>query len=459
MPEPGGGATASAAPTNGKKILFGKYELGRLLGRGATAKVYHARHLSSGQSVALKILHTPSVLSSGLSSNVLREISALRRLRLRHPHVLRLLDVLASRSRIVLVLEFARGGELFSLLHRHGRLSEAQTLPVFRQLLSAVSFAHSRGVFHRDLKPENLLLDDSGNLKVSDFGLSAVSPNANSNNINLSKTVCGTPAYVAPEVLAKKPYDAAKVDLWSCGVILFVLAAGYLPFNDPNLIALYRKICRGELRFPKWTSPPLRHLISRLLDTDPETRITVDGVIDDPWFRGGLDRDQIEGIVRFRPETDDNKLDLDGDDGERDLTAFDIISFSSGFDLSGMFVENIAVKERFVSPDTVEAILEKVGKVADKEGLIVKRKGKTGRGFAAVEGRTGKLTVWVEVYRLNRDLTVVEAQLGAAAEGEEGGGHFWKEKLWPALRGPGAPQLPYSASSSEADSNSLHVST
>ena len=122
-----------------------------------------------------------------------------------------------------------------------GKLGEDVERKYFRQLVNAVDFCHSRGVYHRDIKPENLLLDENENLKVSDFGLSALAESRRKDG--LLHTICGTPAYVAPEVIKRKGYDGEKADVWSCGVILYVLMAGYLPFEEADLPALYRRVC------------------------------------------------------------------------------------------------------------------------------------------------------------------------------------------------------------------------
>jgi serine/threonine protein kinase len=215
-----------------ENALFGKYDVGKLLGCGAFAKVYHARDVQTGKSVAIKIINKKKISSPSLIANIKREISIMRKLN--HPYIVKLIEVLASKTKIYCVMEYVKGGELFTKIAK-GRFSEDLSRKYFRQLISAVGYCHLRGVFHRDLKPENLLLDENGNLKVSDFGLSAVRDQTQLDG--LLHTLCGTPAYVAPEILAKKGYDGAKIDVWSCGVILFVLAAGYLPFNDPNLMA------------------------------------------------------------------------------------------------------------------------------------------------------------------------------------------------------------------------------
>ncbi|XP_077215026.1 CBL-interacting serine/threonine-protein kinase 14-like [Tasmannia lanceolata] len=418
--EPDSGNAMSA-----KEVLFGKYEIGKLLGCGAFAKVYHARNIETGQSVAIKSISKKKIMRGGLVAHVKREISIMRRLR--HPHIVKLFEVLATRSKIFFVMEYIKGGELFAKVAK-GRFSEDLSRRYFQRLISAVGFCHSRGVFHRDLKPENLLLDENGDLKVSDFGLSAVSEQIQ--NDGLFHTLCGTPAYVAPEILAKKGYDGAKIDIWSCGVILFVLNAGYLPFNDPNLMVMYRKIYKGEFRCPRWTSPDMRRMLSRLLDTNPDTRITVDEIIQDPWFRKGFKE------VKFHEEDFGYKSDLEGEE-DRDLNAFDIISFSSGFDLSGLFTGSskpVPDGERFVSGKPADKIIEKLEEVGKREGLEVRKK----KGWRIeLQGQNGDFSVVVEVYRLTEGLVVVRVKkTGGDVETYD---EIWKKKLRLALIEPEAP--------------------
>ena len=147
------------------------------------------------------------------------------------------------------VIEYVRGSELFAKVAK-GRLIEDLACRYLQQLISAVDFCHSRKVSHRDLKPENLLLDENGDLKISDFGLSAMPEQLH--NDGLLNTPCGTPAYVAPEVIRKKGYDGTKADIWSCGVILFVLLAGLLPFHDENVMQIYTKLFKAEFECPPW---------------------------------------------------------------------------------------------------------------------------------------------------------------------------------------------------------------
>ncbi|KAA8517521.1 hypothetical protein F0562_017849 [Nyssa sinensis] len=400
-----------------ENTLLGKYELGKMLGYGAFGKVYHARNVRTGQSVAIKAVSKQTVVKGDLAAQVKREISITRRLR--HPHIVRLFEVLATKTKIYCVMELAKRGELFAKVSK-GRFSEDLCRRFFQQLISAVGYCHSLGVFHRDLKPENLLLDENWNLKVTDFGLSAVKNQIRPDG--LLHTLCGTPAYVAPEIIAKKGYDGAKVDIWSCGVILYVLNAGYLPFNDPNLMAMYRKIYKGEFRCPKWTSPELKRFLSRLLDPNPETRITIDEILNDPWFKKDYQK------IKFEEEDFELKSH---DDRDEFLNAFDIISFSSSFDLSGFFNKSdFSVEgERFVSAESPERIIERIVEVAKtEEGLTVTRKKDWG---AKLEGQNGNFVVVIEIRRLTQKLVVVEIKRREIDD--ESSREFWKDKLRPLL--------------------------
>ncbi|KAB2014525.1 hypothetical protein ERO13_D09G214000v2 [Gossypium hirsutum] len=417
------GDTASSSRTgdlpelSSEATLFGKYELGKLLGCGAFAKVYHARDVDSGQSVAIKAVSKKKVLKGGFMAHVKREIAIMRRLR--HPNIVKLIEVLATKTKVYFVMEFAKGGELFTRISR-GRFSEDLSRRYFQQLISAVRFCHSRGVFHRDLKPENLLLDENWNLKITDFGLSAVTDQIRPDG--LLHTLCGTPAYVAPEILAKKGYDGAKVDVWSCGIVLYVLHAGYLPFNDPNLMVMYRRIYKGEFRFPKWTSPDLRRFLSRLLDTNPETRITVDEIITDPWFKKGYKE------TKFNAEDFELKGDIQS---TKCLNAFHIISFSTGFDLSGLFndADFSARREQFVSGEKPERIILRIEEEFRKIENVKAKKRKE-RGIY-LEGQDSNLILTVDIHQLTEILVVAEIRWREI--NVEPNSDVWKHKLRPRL--------------------------
>lgn len=386
-----------------------RYELGRLLGQGTFAKVHYARNLKTGQTVAIKIIDKEKVLRVGLVDQIKREISVMRLVK--HPNIVQLYEVMASKTKIYFVMEYVKGGELFNKVAL-GRLKEDVALKYFQQLISAVDYCHSRGVYHRDLKPENLLLDDNGNLKVSDFGLSALAESKRQDG--LLHTTCGTPAYVAPEVINRKGYDGAKADIWSCGVILFVLFASYLPFHDSNLMELYRKIGKGEFKCPSWFPSEVRKLLYRILDPHPSTRISIAKIMENPWFRKGFD----DKIINNEEETKENvtvdvaavfgSSESNTVEGKQDsvrvtnLNAFDIISLSAGFDLSGLFEERDHRKEaRFVSMQPASAIISQLEDVARCLKLRVKKKHDGVLNMEGPkEGRKGVVGIGAEIFEV-----------------------------------------------------------
>lgn len=436
-------------------LLLGRFEVGKLLGHGTFAKVYYAQNIKTNEGVAIKIIDKEKILKGGLVAHIKREISILRRVR--HPNIVQLFEVMATKTKIYFVMEYVRGGELFNKVAR-GRLKEEVARKYFQQLISAVEFCHARGVYHRDLKPENLLLDENGDLKVSDFGLSAVSDQIRQDG--LFHTFCGTPAYVAPEVLARKGYDGAKVDLWSCGVILFVLMAGYLPFHDQNVMAMYKKIYRGVFRCPKWFSPELGLLCTRLLDTNPETRISIPEIMENKWFRKGfkqikfyfdddklctsvedidkldLNKDDIESVSDYSVSESDSELEIKRRNNvslprPASLNAFDIISFSAGFDLSGLFEEK-GDEERFVSGAPVSEIISKLEEIAQLVSFTVRKKDCRVSLEGSREGVKGPLTIAAEIFELTPSLVVVEVKkkAGDKAEYEQ----FFNSELKPGLQ-------------------------
>ncbi|KAK8479712.1 hypothetical protein V6N13_015560 [Hibiscus sabdariffa] len=464
--------STSVAATSAKKeaasgrqaLLLGRFEVGKLLGHGTFAKVYHARNVKTGDSVAIKVIDKEKILKGGLIAHIKREISILRRVR--HPNIVQLFEVMATKTKIYFVMEYVRGGELFNKVAK-GRLKEDVARKYFQQLISAVHFCHARGVYHRDLKPENLLLDENGDLKVSDFGLSAVSDQIRQDG--LFHTFCGTPAYVAPEVLARKGYEAAKVDIWSCGVILFVLMAGYLPFQDQNIMAMYKKIYKGEFRCPKWFSPELVRLLTKLLDTNPETRITIPEIMERRWFKKGFKHIKfyIEDDKLCSVEEDDNDVcsvsSMSESETEMEprrkvaalprpasLNAFDLISFSPGFNLSGLFEEG-EEGSRFVSGAPVSSIISKLEEIAKLVSFTVRKKDCRVSLEGSREGAKGPLSIAAEIFELTPSLVVVEVKKKGGERGEYE--DFCKKELKPGLE-----KLMVEESQSSAAASPLHAS-
>nr|ABY58263.1 serine-threonine kinase [Persea americana]ABY58269.1 serine-threonine kinase [Persea americana] len=421
-------------------ILMQRFELGRLLGQGTFAKVYHARNLKSNQSVAIKVIDKEKVLKVGMIDQIKREISTMRLAS--HPNVVQLYEVMATKTKIYFVLEYVKGGELFNKVAK-GKLKEDVARKYFQQLVSAVDFCHSRGVYHRDLKPENLLVDENENLKVTDFGLSALAESKRQDG--LLHTTCGTPAYVAPEVISRKGYDGAKADIWSCGVILFVLLAGYLPFHDSNLMELYRKVGKAEYKCPNWFPPEVRRLLARILDQNPNTRISIAKIKDNSWFKRGFEAKFAKGETKFKElaplNTDAAFASSDTGVAARkpelvkpqNLNAFDIISLSAGFDLSGLFEDTNCRKEaRFASKQPASTIISKLEDIAKRLRLKVKKKDE---GILKLEGskegRKGVLSIDAEIFVVNPSFHLVEVKKssGDTLEYQK----LWNQDMRPAL--------------------------
>ncbi|KAH9303868.1 hypothetical protein KI387_008272, partial [Taxus chinensis] len=416
-------------------VLMGKYELGKHLGQGTFAKVYYAKNLKTGDSVAIKVMDRGKIVQIGMMEQIKREISVMRLVR--HPNIVELYEVMASKTKIYFVMEYVKGGELFNKVQK-GKLKEQEARKYFQQLISAVDFCHSRGVYHRDLKPENLLLDEKGNLKISDFGLSALPEQLRQDG--LLHTTCGTPAYVAPEVIMKKGYDGAKVDIWSCGVILFVLMAGYLPFLDSNLMVMYRKIYRGEFKCPPWFSPTAVKLISYLLNPNPKARITIPRLMEVPWFKKGFKR-QLPVVQ----DEEINLVDVDSTFASSPsksaetkptcLNAFDIISQSSGLNLSGLFEkENVKKAEsRFTSTQPASSIISKLEEIAKLLRFSVKKRGDAKMKMQGSEqGRKGHLSIAAEIFQVTPDLFVVEVSKAGGDTLEYN--NFCSQELRPGLK-------------------------
>ncbi|XP_060216136.1 CBL-interacting serine/threonine-protein kinase 3-like isoform X1 [Lycium barbarum] len=398
------------------KRRVGKYEMGRTIGEGTFAKVKFARNSETGDPVAIKILDKDKVLKHKMAEQIKREIATMKLIR--HPHVVQLYEVLASKTKIFIVLEFVTGGELFDKIVNHGRMQEKEARKYFHQLINAVDYCHSRGVYHRDLKPENLLLHASGHLKVSDFGLSALSQQVRDDG--LLHTTCGTPNYVAPEVLNDHGYDGTTADLWSCGVILFVLLAGYLPFDDSNLMNLYKKISSAEFSCPPWMSFGAMKLITRILDPNPMTRITVAEILEDEWFKKDYkppvfnekedaNLDDVEAVFK---DSEEYHVTEKKEEQPTPMNAFELISMSKGLNLGNLFEEQQGFKRetRFTSKCSANEIISKIEEAAKPLGFDVHKKNYKMRLENVKAGRKGNLNVATEVFQVAPSLHMVEVR-------------------------------------------------
>ncbi|KAK8753818.1 hypothetical protein OTU49_001775 [Cherax quadricarinatus] len=266
-----------------------KYLLKDLLGTGAFSQVRLAEVRDDpSRVVAIKIIDKKAL--KGKEDSLENEIKVLRRLT--HPNIVQLLETFEDKQKVYLVMELVTGGELFDRIVEKGSYTEKDAADLIRQVLEAVDYMHDQGVVHRDLKPENLLYfsqDEDSKIMISDFGLSKMEDSG------IMATACGTPGYVAPEVLAQKPYGKA-VDVWSIGVIAYILLCGYPPFYDENDANLFAQILKGEFEFdsPYWDeiSDSAKDFIRQLMCVDVEKRYTCKQSLGHPWISGNAASDR-----------------------------------------------------------------------------------------------------------------------------------------------------------------------
>ncbi|KYO35715.1 serine/threonine-protein kinase SIK2 [Alligator mississippiensis] len=257
-------------------VRVGFYDIEGTLGKGNFAVVKLARHRITRSEVAIKIIDKSQLDAVNLEK-IYREVQIMKMLD--HPHIIKLYQVMETKSMLYLVTEYAKNGEIFDYLANHGRLSESEARRKFWQILSAVEYCHSRKIVHRDLKAENLLLDNNMNIKIADFGFG----NFYKSGEPLT-TWCGSPPYAAPEVFEGQQYEGPQLDIWSMGVVLYVLVCGALPFDGPTLPILRQRVLEGRFRIPYFMSEECEHLIRRMLVLDPSKRLTIAQIKEHKWM-------------------------------------------------------------------------------------------------------------------------------------------------------------------------------
>ncbi|XP_043081218.1 NUAK family SNF1-like kinase 1 [Puntigrus tetrazona] len=276
----GRGASSHTAPAvkkhRHKHSLKRRFEVLETLGRGTYGKVKRAVERQCGKTVAIKSIRKERLRDDLDKAHIQREIEISASLV--HPHIIRLYEVFESRDRIVMVMEYASGGELYEYIQDRQRLSEEEARHFFRQITSAVQYCHQNGVVHRDLKLENILLDTDLNVKLADFGLS----NRYTRGRCLD-TFCGSPLYASPEIINGLPYRGPEVDCWSLGVLLYALVYGSMPFDGTTYSVLKEQIRHGRYKTPDVLSEA-RSLIRWMLTVKTEDRATVEDIANHWWL-------------------------------------------------------------------------------------------------------------------------------------------------------------------------------
>lgn len=382
----------------GFKKRVGRYYLGRTLGEGTYAKVKYGQHVDTGQPVAIKVLDKAQVVKGEMVEQIQREITIMRNLN--HPNIVNLIEVMSSKDKIYIVMELVTGGELFDKIAMEGALKDDQARKIFQQLLDGLEYCHQQGVYHRDLKPENVLLTADGDAKLSDFGLGALQSHTRYDGLFL--TTCGTPNYVAPEVLRKRGYEGGPADMWSLGVVLYVMLAGCLPFEEPDMASLFRKITSGEYASPPWFTQEHQTLLRKMLQPNPADRSSVEELRRDPWVAHGfparpvvrsastdslVSEDILKETVNAQDVTQEEaeRLLASRSSGKR-LNAFELIN--SALDISAIFEHKddvVTRRTRFTTKADAPAVWKAL------ERAVLSKKGTAELKQATVEFKSGSM--------------------------------------------------------------------
>ncbi|KAF2074122.1 hypothetical protein CYY_004564 [Polysphondylium violaceum] len=266
----------------------GPFIIGKTLGQGTTGKVKLGFHKDTGFKVGIKIINKELLSTKpSMRRKIEREIVLMKLID--HPNAMKMYEVYETSKYLFLILEYVEGGELFDYLVEKGGLESGEALFFFQQIITGLEYCHSRNICHRDLKPENLLLSGDKRIKIADFGMgSIVRKDA------LLHTSCGSPHYASPEVVSGVDYDGQKADVWSCGVILYALLTGKLPFDDENIRRLLNKVKNGAFSMPPYIHKDAQDLLTRMLIVDPSKRISIKEIKQHPWFTSN--NNQIQKI-------------------------------------------------------------------------------------------------------------------------------------------------------------------
>lgn len=252
-----------------KEKKIDNYHLGIEIGHGSYAVVRSGTNKTTGQKIAIKVYEKYKLISSQRKNCVNREIKILQKFD--HPNIVKLHEVIDTSRQLFLIMELVRGKSLLDYVRsKSGRkLEEPDCARLFKQIVEGINYCHTRNVAHRDIKMDNILLDEMLNVKIIDFGFSVWAP-----ALQKLKVFCGTPSYMAPEIVCKREYFGPPADMWSLGVLLFAMLCGFFPFRAPTELELYRNISKGLFSIPAHVSPIARRAITKLLCIHPQNRPT-----------------------------------------------------------------------------------------------------------------------------------------------------------------------------------------
>ena len=311
------------------KLNFYKY--GRLLGKGAFGKVNLSLHVLTGRLVAIKSINKANLKRKSKREKIMLETNIMKKIS-KCPFVVRVFETFETERHYCIVMEYICAGDLLSFIKKRTKLPEATAKFLFRQIIVALQFIHSKGIIHRDIKLDNILIDLDNKIKLCDFGVSKF--------LSGGKVFeqCGTPAYIAPEILRNEGYDFAA-DVWSAGVVLYAMLSGNVPFRGKSVALLHDAILRGRFRALEGVSGEAADLVKRIFEVEPAKRITIGGILEHPWLS-----DVGNGVVLFT-KAERTLLDKNG---KNDFELFDVKNLNTGE--NEMFLKNNRTKSVILAP-------------------------------------------------------------------------------------------------------------
>ena len=288
------------------------YEIKETIGKGTFSIVKLGINKITNEKVAIKILKKKKMQKNKDKLRLEREINILKRLH--HINLIKIHKISEESDNYFIVMEYCENGELFNYIVAHERLSEEETAYFFYQLINGLDYIHHKNIVHRDLKPENLLLSHGNILKIVDFGLS----NYYYPEEQLLSTPCGSPCYASPEMVCGNKYNGFKIDVWSCGIIIFAMICGYLPFEDPNNEILFKKIMKCKVDYPEYLSEEVLDILNKIIVIDPNKRINIEQIRQHPFYLKGKNefkkkhKDLIEQVELIENnDSEDNNIEDD----------------------------------------------------------------------------------------------------------------------------------------------------
>lgn len=278
------------------------YKFVKLIGKGAFGKVTLGIHKLTGKQVAIKTIEKSYMKDEFSKRKVFQEVYLLKKIK--HSNVIRLLEVFESSNHLLMVMEYAGGGDLLRLIKRRGSLEETDAKFIFKQIVYGLAHIHCRSVIHRDVKLDNILLDCEKGVKICDFGVSKLVKKG-----QRVREQCGTPAYLAPEIISDEGYEGWFVDIWSLGVLLYAMLCGTVPFKAPNIEELHGLILKGDFDFSKDLTDQAKHLIKSMIHLVPVKRLTIPEILSHPWLKETNEDESEDDAESDKAEEKEEKKD------------------------------------------------------------------------------------------------------------------------------------------------------